>query len=261
MGINSKVEKFLREARLRLTTPAIVPSRATMTPPGAEIARLELDRGSVGALAVLPDGRLASGSHYFPDGDLEYGTIRLWDLAVGEETAWLEGHEGDVCAIVMLPDELVFASGSADGTIRLWDPATGRETAQLRAHKRDVLMRISLAVLPDGRLASGFNDGFIRLWDLSTGKETARLKGHEGYVCAIVMLPDGRLASGSADGTIRLWDLSTGKETARIKIEGRSTYVEALVVLLDGAARIGFSQHNSVVGPCHRSRDRSARRA
>jgi WD40 repeat protein len=89
---------------------------------GAETARLEGHRREINALAVLPDGRLASGSD-----DL---TIGLWDVSTGAETARLEGHEAWVRALAVLPDGRL-ASASWDKTIRLWDAATGAETARL----------------------------------------------------------------------------------------------------------------------------------
>ena len=93
----------------------------------AETARLEGHTDWVEALALLPDGRLASGS--------EDKTIRLWDVKTGAETARLEGHTaevnpllfprgGRVTALALLPDGRL-ASGSEDQTIRLWDVKTG----------------------------------------------------------------------------------------------------------------------------------------
>ena len=75
----------------------------SLTPPGAETARLEGHSGAVSALCVLPDGRLASGS--------DDGTIRLWDVQRGAETARLEGHSDWVSALCVLPDGRL-ASGS-----------------------------------------------------------------------------------------------------------------------------------------------------
>jgi WD40 repeat protein len=134
----------------------------------------------VAALAVLPDGRLASGAWY--------QTIRLWDESTGAETARLDGHEDGVRALAVLPDGRL-ASGELDGTIRLWDVSTGAETARLEGHERAVT---ALAVLPDGRLASGSADGKIRLRNAATGTETARLD-LDSAVWSLCWLPQARL--------------------------------------------------------------------
>jgi WD40 repeat protein len=255
---------FLHQVRHQISPPAILTQRPSLTPPGAEIARLEGHSYSVAALAALPDGRLASCS--------DDRTIRLWDVTTGAETARLERDTEKVKALAVLPDGSL-ASGSNDRTIRLWDPSTGAETARIRGYDRwvaggttalaalpggrlaydnwDGTIRlwdprtgdetaclrvnaggVSLAVLPDGRLASGSDYRTIRLWDPSTGTETARLVGHEGGVRALAVLLDGRLASGSDDRTIRLWDPSTGTETARLV--GHEGGVRALTVLPSG---------------------------
>jgi WD40 repeat protein len=252
---------FLDDARHHLTLPALITKCPTLTPPGAEIFRLEGHTGEVNALAVLPDGRLASGSND--------KTIRLWDLKTAAETARFTGHTDGVSALVMLPDDQL-ASGSGDRTVRLWDPKTGAETARLVGHmgrvnalavlpdgqlasgSYDDTVRLwdpkigaetalleglwpgvtALAVLPDGQLAWGLYNGTIELWDPKTGFETARLEGHSDRVIALVVLPDGRLASGSRDQTIRLWDPKSGAETARL--EGHTSEVNVLAVLPDG---------------------------
>lgn len=64
---------------------------------------------------------------------------------------------------------------------------------------------VSLAVLPDGRLASGSFDKTIRIWDLVTGSSEI-LEGHISPVKALAVLPDGRLASGPVDRTILIWE-------------------------------------------------------
>ena len=65
--------------RRQLSPPAILTERLSLTPPGAETARLEGHSSLVAALCMLPDGRLASGSYD--------NTIRLWDVTAGAETA------------------------------------------------------------------------------------------------------------------------------------------------------------------------------
>ncbi len=215
---------FLDAARREVSPPVILEQHLSLTPPGAETARLEGHTNMVSALCVLPDGRLASGSYDH--------TIRLWDATSGTETARLEGHTDQVTALCVLPDGRL-ASGSDDHTIRLWDTTSGAETARLEGHTREV---IALCALPDGRLASGSTDT-IRLWDPISGAETARLEGHTREVAALCVMPDERLASGSYDKTIRLWDTTSGAETARL--EGHTSKVTALCALPDGRLASG----------------------
>jgi WD40 repeat protein len=220
--LNSQSAAFLAVARRLVRPPAILCQDGSLTPPGAEIARLEGISHAVAALCALPDGRLASGS---------WGNaIQLWDLKSGAEIARLEGHLGSVHALCMVADGRL-ASGSSDQTIRVWDVKTGAEVARLEGHPVT-----SLCALPDGRIASGSHDNTIRLWDLNVGAESARLEGHKKAVTALCVLADGRLASGD-DDTIRLWDVKAGAESARL--EGHLGSVTALCALPDGSLASG----------------------
>ncbi|HEY1863246.1 MAG TPA: hypothetical protein VGG77_06050 [Roseiarcus sp.] len=216
---------LLANARPLFRGPAIVPMRPSLTAPGAETGRLVGHLGSVDALCLLSDARLASASHD--------NTISLWDVATGVETTLLKGHDGSVAALCLLSDGRL-TSGSADNTIRLWDLATEAETARLEGHDQGVN---ALCLLPDGRLVSGSEDKTIRLWDITTGLQTACFEGHTGWVTALCLLPDGRLASSSWDKTIRLWDVVAGAETARF--EGHDLFVGAQCQLADGRLASG----------------------
>jgi hypothetical protein len=125
---------FVNRARTLIEPPALVSEHPSLTLPGAEMLRLEGHSGAVTALAVLPDGRLASASSDH--------TIRLWDLDIGAETARLHGHTGGVMSLTVVPDGRI-ASGSSDTTVRVWDLGRYAETARLEGHTEEVTVLVN----------------------------------------------------------------------------------------------------------------------
>ena len=70
-------------------------------------------------LAFSPCGQyLASGSWWAGTANV---SIRLWEVASGENIATLWGHPTDIECLAFSPDGTILASGSFDGTILLWD--------------------------------------------------------------------------------------------------------------------------------------------
>ena len=134
-------------------------------------------------------------------------------------------------AVAVLSDGRRIAANSDNGgSIGIWAIETGEQVNEWRAHS-DVVM--SLAALPDGRLASGSADRTVKVWEPSATDPMRTFEGHEHSVLAIGALPDGRrLVSGSVDTTLMVWDIGSGRAVQRLT--GHREQVAALAPLPDG---------------------------
>ncbi|MEH1935981.1 MAG: serine/threonine-protein kinase [Nostoc sp.] len=192
----------------------------------------------VNSVAFSPDGKtLASGS--------DDKTIKLWNLASGQEIHTLEGNSDWIWTVAFSPDSKTLASGSADKTIKLWNLETGKLIRTLEGHSDGVS---SVAFSPDGKtLASGAasKDMKIKLWNLKTGKLIRTLEGHTNGVSSVVFSPDGKtLASGSWDKTIKLWNLETGKLIRTL--QGHSERILSVAFAPDGKTLVSGSKDKTI---------------
>ncbi len=163
--------------------------------------------GPVFSIVFSPDGQfLASAS-----GD---GTVRLWDVATGNEIRRFRGHQGEALSVSFAPDGKTLASAGNDQTIRLWAVGSGQELRRFQGHSDGIE---AVAFSPDGKtLASGSRDHTVRLWEVATGRALRQLKGHQNKVTSVAFSRDGKtLASGSRDRRVRLWEVATGKPIGR----------------------------------------------
>ncbi|ODG97401.1 serine/threonine protein kinase [Nostoc sp. KVJ20] len=189
------------------------------------------------SVAISPDGNtLVSGDRGY--------TIKLWNLATGEQIRTLTGHSFLVNSVAISPDGNTLASVVwPNSSIELWNLPTGEQIHTIKGHSNVVR---SVAFSPDGNtLASGSVDGSIKLWNLATGEQIRTLKGHSDEVKSVAFSPDGNtLASGSFDNTIKLWNLATGEQIRTLT--GHSNDVKSVAISPDGKTLASGSYDNTI---------------
>ncbi|MCF4965671.1 serine/threonine-protein kinase [Nostoc sp. CMAA1605] len=200
--------------------------------------------GKVSSVGISQDGKtLVSGSYD--------KTIKLWNLATGEEIRTLTGHSKSVNSVAISPDGNTLASGGGEGNaIKLWNMATGEENRPLTGGYFNSVN--SIAISPDGKTLASANDGdTIELWNLATGKQIRTLKGHPENLLSIASFnsvaisPDGKtLASGSDDNTIKLWNLATGELI--LTLRELFGFVRSVAISPDGKILASGSSDNTI---------------
>lgn len=191
-----------RPVDIQRAHPVLVPTTRSLRLSSALAAACQ---GGGGAMAVLPDGRIALGGFD--------GNILLWHPRSEIELVTLSGHSGQVTALAVLPDGRL-ASSSTDRTVRVWDISRMVGVEVLEGHSSSVSV---LAVVPDGRVASGSDDGTVRIWGKQQTDAVVICKGHTDGVTVLTVMHDAVIASGSQDYTVRLWDTGTGAQLAIFK--------------------------------------------
>ncbi|KAG0373651.1 cofilin [Mortierella sp. AD032] len=174
----------------------------------------------VQSMAYSPNGLQIASASKSPD-DF---SVRLWDLATGEASLKLIGHEDTVQSLFYSPCSRWIASASDDETVRIWDSQAPGAPLVHTFNNHACGVDFS----PDGRWIAfgGFNQ---KVWvrDASSGKLVATLKGHSEPISAVVYSPDGSLlGSSSWDCTVRLWDMTTNK--LAVILQGHSNWVQCL---------------------------------
>jgi WD40 repeat protein len=127
-------------------------------PDGNPIASLNLDRRSVIALTVTPDGGILVSACE------NENIIRLWSLAEHKLLAELKSNSNGIDSLAVTPDGKILAAGGAEGTLEFFSlPDGALQTAVTPGSKNSVC---ALKFSPSGNLlAFGDEKGIVSLWD------------------------------------------------------------------------------------------------
>ncbi len=198
---NPLIQNFLEDIKINQTTPWLRPLEGSLTKPDSPLLRTLVGHtDEILALEVTPDSQwLISGS--------EDHTIKVWDIATGQEIYTLTGHTGSVLTLVLTSDGKQVISGSADHTIKVWSLETGQEIYTLRGHQGIIP---TLALSSDGKiLYSGSEDRTVKLWSLETQQEIAGFECQQSILSLAVTPDNNKLIACLEDGFLQIWDLTT----------------------------------------------------
>ncbi len=173
-------------------------------------------------LSISPDGnQLLSAS--------TDRTIKLWDLASGDEVRDVGRHDDMARTALFVPGGKQVLSAADDGSIATWSLAEGKLEHTFDAKEYGGVR--GLAVSADGTLAASSHElGAIVVWDLKEQRKLHVLAGHQWPANAVAISPDAKIVlSGDIDGVIRTWDLQTGKSIRQWKGHERGVYGAAFV--------------------------------
>ena len=167
------------------------------------VQQLQGHQYQVTGVGTTPSGQIVSSS-------LDK-SLKIWQN--GECKATLEGHEGPINCMVVLPDgnttpsteindSTMVATGSGDKTVRFWSLSQQKCTKIINAHEDTVR---TLAVLPNIGIVSGSHDFTLKIWTLS-GELVTEMVGHTRIIFTAAVSPDSSvIASGADDNTARVW--------------------------------------------------------
>lgn len=192
-------------------------------------------KAEVAAVAFAPDGTLIASA------SLD-GTVRLWNVATGDETGILT-HDAGVSTAAFSPDGSRLVAGCADGSVTLWDWRSTVRIATFKGHGGRVS---AIAFDPEGeRIASAAFDKTLRVWNAHNRTELF-VAQHEDRVTSVAFTPDGKnVVTACWTGAVYVWDGATGRKLAH---EQWHPHVIFSAALSSDGARLATASADHTVG-------------
>lgn len=183
------------------------------------------------------------------------GTIRLWDLASGQERRQLLRHGFGINVIALNASAGWLAYGAVDGVTRIVDLDSGTAIKDFTLGRRPVL---ALATSPDGtQLAVGDGEGYIMIIDTLRWRIIRDFRATlRGPIWALAYSPDGQnIHAGGLDPAMYSWPV------AALDAHGPMTTAEPTYLQDPDKMENGERQFARKCSICHTLSAGSARKA
>ena len=169
-----------------------------------------------------------------------------WDVETGAKKKSLDGHNGDVAALSLKPEDTnVFVTGSVDRTCRLWDLRQDACQQVFWGHEADVN---SATFHPDGnRFVTCSEDKTSRLWDIRADQEIAIYKPpspNSSFTSCGLSLSGRLLFCSSDDASVHIWDLVAKSHSGNLT--GHENRITQISVAPSGIGLMSSSWDTSV---------------
>ena len=161
-------------------------------------------------------------TNYFVTGATD-GTVRLWNLRVGECLAVFKAHTKPVWTVSICPKGFYFASGGADSLIYLWITSKSTPVMCFNQHEADITHLEFTESL--NYLVSASHDRSLRVWNLDDASLVRIIFFPEVIKKFKLTMNADIVVCGGEEGTVFVWDLlravklhqfSLGKEPSPI---------------------------------------------
>lgn len=160
--------------------------------------------------------------------DAGQGTVKIWDLSLGNVTATLSAQDEVVQKVAFSPD------GSLLAIVRQEDFSKPEVQVRAREHARELAMAYLKARTMDptqayAALYDPANPSLqIKVYDSHTGAEKFTLSGHSTPITALAFSDDGtRIASAATEG-VKIWSAADGKLISSVSLSSTNQAATSL---------------------------------